>query len=142
VAPVGQHHPVSILAKDAPIHLGDTALQPPWWPLYAGLDPSLSWTGGFYIVDPGDTDWTLSLELMQQNEVGATVAINGVPLRPDLPQQDLTRRWLTVRRPVPAALLRPGYNEITVTTVRLLPDAQHGEFTWDDFQVKNIQLER
>ncbi len=141
-AQVEQPNQVTILGRDAIIHLGDTALLPPWWPLYAGRKPSLTWSGGFYLVDPGETDWTLLLELMQQNEVGATVVINGVPLSPDLPQQDLTRRWLTVRRPVPAALLRPGYNELTVTTVRLLPDAQQPEFTWDDFQFKNIRLQR
>ncbi len=140
VAEVKPSNPVSILAKDAIIHLGDTNLLPPWWPLFAGRDPSLTWTGGFYLADPGPTDWTLQLEMMQQNEIGATAAINGQPLRPDLPQQDLTRRWLTVRRPVPVSLLRPGYNEITITSVRLLPDAQQDEFTWDDFQVKNIKL--
>jgi hypothetical protein len=134
------HNPVSILAEDVIIHLGDSDLRPPWWPLFAGRKPSLTWTGGFYLTDPGITDWTLLLELMQQNEIGTSVAINGVPLAPDLPQQDFTRRWLTVRRPAPVSLLRPGYNELTITTVRLLPDAQHGEFVWDDFQVKNIRL--
>lgn len=138
--PAEAHNPVYILADDAPIHVGDTDLQPPWWPLFGGRKPSLSWTGGFYVVDPGITTWELRLELMQQNEIGATVAINGVPLSPDLPQQDFTRRWLTVRREVPVDLLRPGYNELTITTVRLLPDTQHHEFGWDDFQVRNIRL--
>lgn len=132
--------PVVILAKDALVHLGDSDLQPPWWPLYGGRKPSLAWTGGFYLAHPGKKDWILLLEVMQQNEVGAVVAVNGTPLAPDLPQQDLTRRWFTVRRMVPAALLRPGYNQITITTVRLLPEAQHQEFTWDDFQIKNIRL--
>lgn len=136
------HNPVTILAPDAPIHLGDTDLQPPWRPLFGGRKPSLSWTGGFYLPDPGQSDWTLLLELMQQNELGATVAVNGAPLSPDLPQQDFTRRWLTVHRSVPVELLRPGYNEITITTVRLLPAAQHDEFVWDDFQVRNIRLVR
>jgi len=139
---IAQHNPVIILAKDAPIHLGDTDLQPPWWPLFGGRKPSLSWTGGFYMVAPGNADWTLMLELMQQNELGATVAINGVALSPDLPQQDFTRRWLTVHRSVPVEILHPGYNEITITTVRLLPDAQHDEFVWDDFQMRNIRLVR
>ena len=56
------------------------------------------------------------------------------------PQQDFTRRWLTVHRIVPAELLHPGYNEVTFTTVRLLPDAQHDEFVWDDFQVRHVRL--
>ncbi len=135
-------NPVTILARDATIHLGDTDLLPPWWPLFAGRKPSLSWTGGFYLADPGDAPWTLLLEMMQQNEIGATMAINGAPLTPDLPQQDLTRRWLTVRRAVPISLLKPGYNELTITSVRLLPEAQQPEFTWDDFQVKNVRLIR
>ncbi len=140
--PVAEHNSIPILARDAFIHLGDTDLQPPWWPLYGGRKPSLRWTGGFYLVDPGESDWVLHLELMQQNEIGATVEINGRPLRPDLPQQDFTRRWISVQRPVPNELLRPGYNEMTLTTVRLLPDAQHDEFVWDDFQVRHIRLER
>jgi hypothetical protein len=141
-AQLAQPNSVFILARDAPFHLGDTHLQPPWWPLYGGRKPSLTWTGGFYMVDPGQEDWVLLLELMQQNEIGATVAVNGVPLLPDLPQQDFTRRWLTVHRVVPVELLHPGYNEVTFTTVRLLPDAQHDEFVWDDFQVRNVQLVR
>jgi len=139
-AAVSPDNPVTVLARDAIIHLGDTDLLPPWWPLFAGRKPSLSWTGGFYLTEPGNSNWTLLLELMQQNEVGATVAVNGVPLSPNLPQQDLTRHWLTVQRTVPLSLLQPGYNELTITSVRLLPDAQQPEFTWDDFQVKNIRL--
>jgi hypothetical protein len=77
---------------------------------------------------------------MQQNEVGARVLVNGVPLTPDLPQQDLTRRWLTTRRPVPVSLLRAGHNEVTFVSVRLAPDLQHGEFVWDDFQIRNVRL--
>jgi hypothetical protein len=142
IIPAEPHNPVTILARDAIIHLGDTDLQPPWWPLFAGRKPSLSWRGGFYLVDPGDTDWEVRLELMQQNELGATVTINRVLLSPDLPQQDFTRRWLTVRRLVPNELLHAGYNELTLTTVRLLPDAQHDEFVWDDFQVRNVRLVR
>jgi GH35 family endo-1,4-beta-xylanase len=140
LAAVEQHNPVTILAQDAIVHIGDTNVLPPWWPLYAGRDPSLTWTGGFYLTDPGDADWMLFLELMQQNEVGAPIAVNGVPLSPDLPVQDQTRRWLTVHRPVPVSLLRPGYNELTITSVRLVPDAQHGEYVWDDFQIKHIRL--
>jgi len=142
VAQTERHNPISILGQDTIVHLGDTNLQPPWWPLYAGRDPSLTWTGGFYVTDLGVEDWTLLLELMQQNELGAAIEINDIRLSPDLPQQDLTRRWLTVQRPVPASILTPGYNELTITTVRLLPDAQHDEFVWDDFQVRNIRLVR
>jgi hypothetical protein len=137
----GQPEVVSVLAEDAVVHLGDSDLPSPWWPLYGGRKPSLTWTGGFYLAEPGASDWTLALELMQQNEYGASVAINGVPLSPDLPLEDFARRWLTVRRQVPVSILRPGYNEVTVSTVRLAPDLQHDEFTWDDFQIRNVRLE-
>ena len=133
---------VAVLEHDVIIHLGDTHLQPPWWPLFGGRKPSLTWTGSFYLVEPGALDWTLSLELMQQNEIGSVLAVNGIPLTPDLPQQDFTRRWLTVQRVVPVELLKAGHNELTFTTVRLLPDAQQDEFVWDDFQVKNVRLVR
>jgi len=136
-----QPEEVQVLAEDAIVHLGDSDLPSPWWPLFAGRKPSITWTGGFYLRDPGVSDWTLALELMQQNEYGASVAINGVALSPDLPLGDFARRWLTVRRRVPVSALRPGYNEVTVTTVRLAPDLQHDEFTWDDFQIRNLRLE-
>jgi GH35 family endo-1,4-beta-xylanase len=139
---ITQPNQVPILAPDAIIHLGDSVLPPPWWPLFGGRNPSLTWTGGFYLNDPGSTDWTLSLELMHQNEVGNTILLNDVRLPSSLPQQDFTRRWLTVQLPVPASRLRPGYNEITFTSVRLLPDVQQGGFVWDDFQVRNIRLVR
>ena len=132
---------VSILAEDAIVHLGDSDLPSPWWPLFGGRKPSIAWTGGFYLYDPGSSDWTLALELMQQNEYGASIVVNGVALTPDLPLGDFTRRWLTVRRRVPVSALRPGYNQVTVTTVRLAPDLQHDEFTWDDFQIRNLRLE-
>jgi len=132
---------VQVLAEDVIVHLGDSDLPSPWWPLFAGRKPSITWTGGFYLHDPGALDWTLGLEMMQQNEYGASVTVNGVPLSPDLPLADFARRWLTVRRRVPVSALRPGYNEVTVTTVRLAPDLQHDEFTWDDFQIRNLWLE-
>ncbi len=131
---------VQVLAEDAVIHLGDSDLPSPWWPLLAGRKPSLTWTGGFYLDDPGSSDWVLVLELMQQNEVGSSIAVNGVPLAPDLPQGDFARRWLTVRRRVPVSALRPGYNELTVTAARLAPDLQHDDFAWDDFQIRNVRL--
>ena len=132
---------VQVLAEDAIVHLGDSDLPSPWWPLLAGRKPSITWMGGFYIQDPGNSDWTLALELMQQNEYGASVAVNGVVITPDLPLGDFARRWLTVRRQVPVSALRPGYNQVTVSTVRLAPDLQHDEFAWDDFQIRNVRLE-
>jgi hypothetical protein len=140
--PLSQANPITILAKDAIVHLGDTNVKPPWWPLYAGRKPSITWTGGFYVTDPGSQDWVLLVELLQQNEMGNGVTLNGVPLIPYLPQQDFRRRWMTVRQPVPISLLRPGYNEITFITVRLAPDTQHDEYVWSDYQFRNVRLVR
>jgi hypothetical protein len=142
--PTPQHllqEKVQILGQDVIVHLGDSHERPPWWPLYGGRKPSPTWSGSFYLTDPGTGDWALLMELMQINEIGTTVTVNGVSL-PDLPQQDYTRRWLTVRRPVPADILRPGYNQVSLTSVTLIPDAQHRNFVWDDLQVRNIRLVR
>jgi hypothetical protein len=133
---------VPVLAADALIHLGDSEVPPPEWPLYGGRNPSTVWIGGFYLRDPGRSDWTLWLELEQQNEVGVRVTINGTALSPDLPVADFARRWLSVRRRVPITLLRPGYNELAVTGVRLAPDLQHKNYTWNDFEFRNIRLLR
>jgi hypothetical protein len=140
--PVAEAQVVPILAEDMIVHLGDSNLLSPWWPLFAGRKPSIAWTGGFYLRDPGASDWMLVLELMQQNEIGASLVVNGVALSPDLPLEDFARRWLTVRRRVPVSALRPGYNQLTVTTARLAPDLQHDEFAWDDFQIRNVRLVR
>ena len=32
---------IQILGRDVKVHLGDSDLQPPWWPLYGGRKPSL-----------------------------------------------------------------------------------------------------
>ncbi len=133
---------VTILAEDARIHLGDTELSLPWWPLYAGHDPSPTWTGGFYLADPGQKDWMLSLEMVQQSDLGATILVNGHLLTPDMPQQDFTLRWMTFRRRMPFTWLRSGYNEVTISTVRLAPDLQHDEYVWNDFQFRRVWLRR
>ena len=133
---------VAVLAEDVLIHLGDSEVPSPEWPLYGGRNPSRVWSGGFYLVDPGRSDWTLWMELEQQNEVGVRVTINGTPLSPDLPVADFARRWLSVRRRVPVGLLRPGYNELAVAGVRLAPDLQHKNYTWNDFEFRNIRLVR
>jgi hypothetical protein len=131
---------VQVLGEDVVVHLGDSDLPSPWWPLFGGRKPSPVWTGGFYLDNPGASDWVLAMELMQVNEIGASVTINGVTLAPDLPQGDFARRWLTVRRRVPIAALRPGYNQVTVSAARLAPDLQHDDFAWDDFQIRNLRL--
>ena len=43
---------------------------------------------------------------------------------------------------MPVSLLRPGYNEFTITAARLLPDVQHRNFVWDDMQLRNVRLAR
>jgi GH35 family endo-1,4-beta-xylanase len=133
---------ITILSEDVVIHLGDSNLATPWRPLFAGRYPSLVWTGGFYLNDPGRQDWVLRLEMTQQSDLGAHMSVNGVRLQPDLPQQDFTRRWITSARVAPANILRPGHNEITVNTVSLIPDAHHYDYVWNDFEFRHVRLAR
>lgn len=142
IDPPPQPDVVPILAADVLIHLGDSDLPSPWWPLYGGRKPSLRWTGGFYLTEPPPpgTEATLIFEVMQSNELDNTVSINGRRLAPPLPQTDFTRTWFTVRRAVPAGWLQPGHNTVTFEVARLAPDLQHADFEWDDIQLRNVRL--
>jgi hypothetical protein len=59
-----------------------------------------------------------------------------------LPARDNAPTWVSVAFPVPAGLLRPGYNELTVEVSRLAPDYQKSDFTWGDVQFRRVRLER
>jgi len=59
-----------------------------------------------------------------------------------LPARDNAPTWVSVAFPVPADLLRPDYNELTVEVSRLAPDYQNSDFTWGDVQFRRVRLER
>jgi len=111
-------------------------------PLYGARNPSLVWQGGFYVPRRGGLDrWTLRLEYMHSTAQTNAVRLND-HLLGYLPARDNAPTWVSVAFPVPAGLLRPGYNELTVEVSRLAPDYQKSDFTWGDVQFRRIRLER
>jgi hypothetical protein len=126
-------------------------------PLYGARNPSLVWQGGFYVPrrgldqlcpEPFDyaqdalvKGWTLRLEYMHSIAQNNTVLLND-QLLGYLPARDNAPTWMSVAFPVPAGLLRPGYNELTVEVSRLAPDYQTSDFTWGDVQFRRVRLER
>jgi hypothetical protein len=85
--------------------------------------------------------WTLRLEYMHNLAQTNAVRLND-HLLGYIPARDNAPTWVSVALPVPADLLRPGYNELTVEVSRLSPDYQQSDFTWGDVQFRRIRLER
>ena len=110
-------------------------------PLYGARNPSLTWRGGFYVTRQGSDRWTLSLEYMHSIAQTNAIRLND-QLLGYLPARDNAPTWVSVAFPVPAGLLRAGYNELTVEVSRLAPDYQKSDFTWGDVQFRRVRLER
>jgi hypothetical protein len=150
--------PITALAPDAVIHLGDSEYSQPWMPLYGNRNPSTVWEGIFYVPDadlpaggsqPATQDdceragagcWHLSLRLMQSNTPGNFMWINGHRLEAPLPEGDFTNSWFTVTLNVPPGMLQPGPNQIRLTIARAVPLLEDWGFTWDDLQIKDVVL--
>jgi hypothetical protein len=133
--------PTVALAPDVRVHLGDSELPPPWWPLYGGDNPSLEWWAGFYLQELPTDPQLLLLEVFQPNEFGNEVHLNGQRLhREALPTADFTAQWLTLRLPVAPAQLRVGWNELTVRVAHLPPDFHQDGYIWDDIQLRHVRL--
>jgi hypothetical protein len=109
-------------------------------PLYGARNPSLIWRGGFYVAGRG-LGWTLRLEYMHSTAQTNAVRLND-HLLGYLPARENVPTWVSVAFPVPADLLHPGYNKLTVEVSRLAPDYQNLDFTWGDVQFRRIRLER
>jgi len=154
------------LADDVVLHLGDNNFSWPWVPLYRGgrqgviwpeqiyqneasrntwwevATPSTVWRGHFYLRDPGEEDWLLHLQLMQCNERGNHITVNGQMVEPRyFPTEDFSRAWTSLAFTVPARILRPGPNEVAVYLSKQIPDyRQIGG--WDDFEFRGIWIEQ
>jgi 7,8-dihydropterin-6-yl-methyl-4-(beta-D-ribofuranosyl)aminobenzene 5'-phosphate synthase len=59
-----------------------------------------------------------------------------------LPSQTWADMWMSVALPVPADLLRVGYNELTVQVGRAIPDLQEPGNEWDELLFRRVRLER
>jgi hypothetical protein len=134
--------PVQVLAQDVTIHLGDNHWPTPWVPLYQGQLPSPVWRGELYIRDPGDGTWTLSIELMQNNERTNYLLVNGHPVDPPyFPPEDYSRSWVSLEYQLPAGYLKRGLNELTVVVGRQIP-ARQTPGTYEDLQFRDILLQK
>jgi hypothetical protein len=134
--------PPVALAADVKVHLGDSELPPPWWPLFGGHSPGIRWQGGVYLSEAPRGRRTLLLETYQFNERANRLSLNGVPLHDGpLPVTDFRSQWLTLRLDIPEGLLRAGWNEITLEIGHILPPFQQHRYIWDDIQIRNVRLE-
>ncbi|MBI1295073.1 hypothetical protein GC175_08955 [bacterium] len=146
-APQIPRHPqaesVTVLAGDAVVHLGDAPhLGQPWFPIFRARPISPEWEGIFYLQDPDDAPWTLTLRVMQSNFWANQIWINGEPLPSPIPPDDFSRSWVTVTVPVAAELLQPGPNHMRITVAQSSPLIQAQNFAYDEVQIKEIVLRR
>jgi 7,8-dihydropterin-6-yl-methyl-4-(beta-D-ribofuranosyl)aminobenzene 5'-phosphate synthase len=109
-------------------------------PLYGAIEPSLVWRGGFYADSPGSGDWMLRLEYEGHDHTNR-IKINGQMIG-YLPSQTWADMWMSYALPVPAGLLREGYNELTVEVGRAIPDCQTPGNAWDELLFRRVRLER
>lgn len=136
-----------ILARDTPVHLGDSEYPLPWVPLYHTKNPSTEWVGEFYLraneLQNIQRDKTVSLrmELMQVNDFDTRVLVNDQAVSPSfLPAEDFTSIWVSAQFQVSTDRLRVGRNTVTVRDGKLFPAFQQLGYTWDDFQMRNVVL--
>ena len=137
--------PVEILAPDVVVRLSDVdTFYPHWARPHCGSVPCRRWAGQFYVVESGLQDWELHMEIMQVEEPGNLVWINGQLLHPPgLPlrgRPDFASVWTAVEMPLPASLLRPGVNEIQIESSPRLPAYQDSHARFESLQLRNIRL--
>lgn len=136
---------VEILAPDVMVRLSDVDTFYPHWARPHCLSvPCRRWTGQFYVWEPGTTPWQLQMEIMQVEEPGNLVWINGqlldppaIPLRG---RPDFASVWTAVEMPVPADLLRPGVNTLEIRSSPRLPVYQDGRARFESLQIRHVCL--
>jgi hypothetical protein len=136
---------VEVLAADVVVRLGDVdTLHPHWVRIYGGEAPCRSWKGEFYMAQPDDVCWRLAMEIMQVEEQGNVVLINGQPLKPKaVPLRgkvDFASSWTTSFLDVPAGVLRRGVNVIDVLGSPRLPVYQDAHASFESLQFRNLRL--
>jgi 7,8-dihydropterin-6-yl-methyl-4-(beta-D-ribofuranosyl)aminobenzene 5'-phosphate synthase len=78
---------------------------------------------------------------MEGHEWTNRVLVNG-QIVGYLPSQTWADMWMSTALPVPADLLRVGYNELTVQVGRAIPDLQEPGNEWDELLFRRVRLER
>jgi hypothetical protein len=137
--------PVEILAPDVMVRLSDVdTFYPHWARPHCGFVPCRRWSGSFYVNEPGTGFWRLRMEIMQVEEPGNLVWINGhlldppaIPLRG---RPDFASVWTAVEMPVPASSLRSGTNTIQIGSSPRLPVYQDGRAHFESLQFRHVQL--
>jgi hypothetical protein len=138
---------LEILAPDVVIRLGDVdTLHPHWAHIYGGQAPCRRWKGEFYIDQLGKARWQLAMEIMQVEERGNLVTINGQPLEPmAIPLRaklDFASSWSMAFLDIPAELLRPGHNVIEIADGPRWPVYQDAHARFESLQFRNLRLVR
>jgi hypothetical protein len=136
---------VEILGPDVVVRLSDVdTFYPHWARPHCGSTPCRRWSGQFYVHEPGADPWWLRMEIMQVEEPGNRVWINGYLLNPPaIPlrgQPDFASVWTTVEMPVPAALLRPGVNTLEIQSSPRLPVYQDDRAHFESLQFRQVRL--
>jgi len=136
---------VEIVAPDVVIRLSDVdTFYPHWVRPHCAAVPCRRWAGVFYVPDPGAGPWQLHMEIMQVEEPGNRVSINGHRLDPlALPRRglpDLSSVWTQVELPVPAAMLQPGANTLVVESSPRLPVYQDRSAQFESLQIRHVRL--
>jgi len=136
---------VEILSPDVAVRLGDVdTFYPHWARLHCRQVPCRRWTGQFYVDDPGPSPWRLSMEIMQVEEHGNLIRINGHALEPPaIPlrgKPDFASVWTVAELSVSPGVLLPGLNVIEVQLSPRLPVYHGGHVRFESLQFRGIRL--
>jgi hypothetical protein len=144
-ARAGRAQTAQILAPDVVVRLSDVdTFYPHWARPHCNALPCRDWTAHFYIQEPGTRPWQLQMEVMQTEEPGNLVWINGhlldppaIPLRG---RPDFASVWTALEMPVAADLLQPGVNTIEIRSSPRLPVYQDERARFESLQLRHVRL--
>ena len=141
----GRKEAIEILAPDVVVRLSDVdTFYPHWARSHCRSVPCRSWCGQFYVWEPDTAPWRLRMEIMQVEEPGNLVWINGHLLDPSaIPRRgrpDFASVWTTVDMSVPAAFLRSGVNDIEIQSSPRLPVYQDSRARFESLQFRHLRL--
>jgi hypothetical protein len=134
-----------VLAPDVVVRLSDVdTFYPHWARPHCGSAPCRRWSGQFYIHEPEGGPWRLCMEIMQVEEPGNLVWINGHLLDPPAislrGRPDFASVWTAVEVPVPPAVLNSGVNVIRVESSPRLPVYHDGRAHFESLQFRHVRL--
>jgi len=125
--------------------LGDRGtLHPHWVHLHrGGRDFSPTWQGEFFLTsNQASQAYTILLETMQVVQSTNQLFINGVEIThlQARPRPDITSTWVTQRFNVPASVLHPGVNTLSIAVGPRGAARQYLWTRWENMQFRNIRL--